>query len=198
MADTINIMPDHELRCRIRRFGRAIDETRAHFPRLHAFGRYSAAAPYMEKEGIPALLDDPALDPVARMELENNYFAEADRLATLERELGEPYREKLRTELRIHVDAYAAAVCHTGLQNYDPEDNAGPSGQEILAVLARELAKDTDLSGFYAFMRMIDAGRPVPDPAGTPPVPPAPGAAAIPYPPHSGRCPAGRHPRVNP
>ena len=198
MADTSNTPPDYELRCRIQRFGRAIDETRARFPGLHAYGRYPAAAPYREKEGIPALLDDPVLDPVARERLMEEYSRHAGRLCALERDLGEPYREQLRAELRVHADAYAAAVCHAGLKNYDLAQNPGPSGPEILTILVRELSKDTDLTEFYAFMRMIDAGRPEPDTGCDPAALPVGCETPVLHTPYPGsRCQTGNQ-RVNP
>lgn len=145
------------VRDRILRLSATIDEIRDHFSELHPYGVYSAAAPYIERDCIPALIDD--LGPAAaKEELFRHYHAALSRLSDLESELGEAYRERLRHELRIRTDAYAAAACHERLCNNGQESSGRIRDREILAILMDELSRDTDLDGICRLIALLDDG----------------------------------------
>ena len=156
MVDNCDTPSAGYIRHRITRFGEKIQETRMHFGELSAFGRYCAAAPYLEKSGILALLDDLGLEPATREELCWEFREALGQLAALEQEFGEAYREKLRSELRVSVDAYMAFVCHTNLGNPGFGSENDPFRRETIAVLLHELATDTDLDDTCRLIHMLD------------------------------------------
>ena len=146
------------IRHRIMRFRESVDETSDHYADLRAFGRYSAAALYVEKAGIPSLIDDPALGPAEKDELTREFRDALSALEALKRETGDSYRQKLRDELLIYTDAYAAAICHSNLGNPVSEFGDDPCMREVIGILLRELEGDTDLDSIGHLIRTLDEG----------------------------------------
>ncbi len=101
------------IRHRIARFRAAVDQTRRHPDALSPFDdTLYAAAPYYENAGIPDLLANIPRDHPERGIICAGYDAALADLRALETELGESWRDLLRSDLHRYIDAYAAAVSH--------------------------------------------------------------------------------------
>lgn len=143
---------------RILRFSETIEKTREHFSELHPYGTYAAAAPYIERKTILDLLGEIGGDTEAGEGILRQYHAALHSLCRLEADLGDAYREKLRQELRIRTDAYAAAACHECLCSNGPGSSYRAREREIIALLMDELARDTDLDGLSHLIALLDEG----------------------------------------
>lgn len=148
------------VRRHLERFRASISQTRENYPCLRAFGQHYAAAPYVERAAVCSILDSPETSPVLREEFCDTFRLLERDIATLEQELGRPYRDLLKSDLLRYMDVYAASVFHAHAGNAGDDDRSVQSLREVIGILLAELERDCDLSGQYHLVHALDARHP--------------------------------------
>jgi hypothetical protein len=159
----MDTQPADYIRHRLVRFSDTIEDIREHYRELSAFGRYYAGAPYYEKSGILLLLEGIRQDPGIREELCTEFRRVLQKLESLEEELGEEYRARLREDLGQYTDVYAAAICHEQLGSLRSETDHDLFRRDLIGVLLHELEKDHDLADLKDLINALDSERVAPD-----------------------------------
>jgi hypothetical protein len=146
--------PD-DIRHRLHRYDKAVQETRDHALKRSSFGRYRAGAPYFEqyplREVMASMRGDAAL---------TGALAEYERitreLEAVEHAGGRAYREELFHDLSVYTEAYRTMLCYHELGMYGTGGITDLRIRDEIGILLQELQKDFSLTDIEQEIALLD------------------------------------------
>jgi hypothetical protein len=144
------------IRHRLQRYEESITETEVHFEHLESFGCYRACAPYIEKFGIPLLIDMLQIDT----RISDTFWQEYDRITEKLNAFGimkgQAYRDMLYTDLQNYVKSYHAALCYMNLNMIAITPNHDLVNRDAVRALISELRRDYDIGDIEKLVIALD------------------------------------------
>ncbi|MFA6364182.1 hypothetical protein [Methanoregula sp.] len=154
----MDITTNDDIRHRLHRYDRAVQETRDHTFERSSFGRYRAGAPYFEqyplREALTHFKGDVALTGTLA-----EYKRITRELEAVERAGGRACREELFRDLCAYTEAYRTMLCYHEMGMDCPEEFTDLRIRDMIGILLLELKKDFSLAGIEQEVSLLDEAR---------------------------------------
>ena len=151
----MDITTTDDIRHRLHRYDRAVQETRDHTFERSSLGRYRAGAPYFEQYPLREVLDSFKSDAAFTGALAE-YERITRELESMERAGGRAYREELFRDLCAYTEAYRTILCYHEMGMDCPEDITDLRIRDMIGILLLELNKDFSLAGIEQEVALLD------------------------------------------
>jgi hypothetical protein len=158
---------DEDIRHRLHRYDRAVQETRDHASEFSSFGRYRAGAPYFEQYPLRELLSFAGSNATFTEALAL-YGRITRELEAVERTGGRAYREELFCDLSRYTEAYRSLLCYHELGMHGTGGFTGCGVREEIGILLLELRKDFSLADIEREVAHLDEAHRIICEAGSP------------------------------
>ena len=154
----MDITTNDDIRYRLHRYDRAVQETRDHALERSSFGRYRASAPYFEQYPLREVLT-PFKGDAALAGALGEYERITRELEAVERAGGRACREELFRDLSTYTEAYRTMLCYHEMGMDCPEEITDLRIRDMIGILLLELKKDFSLAGIEQEVSLIDEAR---------------------------------------